>query len=99
LKWFRKREMGKGIFAAGLGMAAGALALGAVGLTASASLVAWQNPGFLLGAGNGIARWLENAESGSGVEKALYRLMKLPGRDSRGERRKRISPPGSFINR
>jgi hypothetical protein len=38
-----------------------------------------QNPGFLLGAGNGLARWLENAESGSGVEKALYRLMKLPG--------------------
>jgi hypothetical protein len=30
-------------------------------------------------AGNGIARWLENAESGSGVEKALYRLMKLLG--------------------
>jgi hypothetical protein len=79
LKWFRKREMGKSISAAGLKMAAGALALGAVGLTASASLVIWQNPGFLLGAGNGIARWLENAESGSGVEKALYRLMKLPG--------------------
>ena len=60
-------------------MALGAMTLGAVGLTASASLVAWQSPGFLLGAGNGIARWLENAESGSGVEKALYRLMKLPG--------------------
>jgi hypothetical protein len=41
-------------------------------------VVVWQSPGFLLGAGNGIARWLENAESGSGVEKALYRLMKLP---------------------
>jgi hypothetical protein len=49
LKWFRKREMGKSISAAGLKMAAGALALGAVGLTASASLVIWQNPGFLLG--------------------------------------------------
>ena len=93
MKWFRKREMGKGIFAAGLGMAAGALALGAVGLTASASLVAWQNPGFLLGAGNGIARWLENAESGSGVEKALYRLMKLPGGEILFRRSPRESRP------
>jgi hypothetical protein len=60
-------------------MGLGTLALGTVGLTASASLVYWQTPGLLLGAGNGIARWLENAESGSGVEKALFRLMKLPG--------------------
>ena len=51
----------------------------AVSLGASASLIYWQSPGLLLGAGNGIARWLENAESGSGVERALYRLMKLPG--------------------
>jgi len=70
---------GKRFSAAGLRMGLGAMALGALCLTASASLVVWQNPGFLLGAGNGIARWLENAESGSGVEKALYRLMKLPG--------------------
>ena len=51
----------------------------ALTLTASASLIYWQNPGLLLGAGNGIVNWLENAESGSGVEKALYRMMKLPG--------------------
>ncbi|MDR3776749.1 MAG: hypothetical protein P4K97_07620 [Terracidiphilus sp.] len=84
MKWFRKREFVKSISASGLGMGLstlglGALALGTLGLTASASLVYWQSPGFLLGAGNGIARWLENAESGSGVEKALFRLMKLPG--------------------
>jgi tetratricopeptide (TPR) repeat protein len=56
-----------------------AMVFGAVALSASASLIAWQNPGLLLGAGNGLARWLENTEAGSGVEKALYRLMKLPG--------------------
>jgi len=60
-------------------MALGAFALGAVALTASASLVYWQNPGLLLGAGNGLSTWLENSEAGSGVEKALFRLMKLPG--------------------
>jgi tetratricopeptide (TPR) repeat protein len=70
---------GKKRSAARFRMSAAALGLAAAGLTASASLAVWQNPGLLLGAGNGIARWLENAESGSGVEKALYRLMKLPG--------------------
>jgi tetratricopeptide (TPR) repeat protein len=65
--------------ASGLRIGLGAMALSAAALTASASLVAWQSPGLLLGAGNGIARWLENAVAGSGVESALYRLMKLPG--------------------
>jgi len=64
----------------GLLVAAGiAAALGSASLCAYGSLVVWQSPGLLLGAGNSISRWLENAESGSGVEKALYRLMKLPG--------------------
>src|SRR5580704_3422423 len=57
----------------GIAFVAGATSLGAFG-----SFVYWQSPGLLLGAGNGIAHWLANAESGSGVEKALYRLMKLP---------------------
>lgn len=71
--------LGKRSSAPSLRVALGILSMSALGLTASASLAYWQNPGFLLGAGNGIARWLENAESGSGVEKALYRLMRLPG--------------------
>jgi len=84
LKWFREcgvtgkdRVVMAGT--AGLRIGVGAMILSAVGVTASASLIYWQNPGFLLGAGNGIGRWLENSEAGSGVEKALYRLMKLPG--------------------
>jgi Flp pilus assembly protein TadD len=52
--------------------------IGAASLATFGSIAYLQGPGFLLGAGNGITRWLENAESGSGVEKALYRLMKLP---------------------
>jgi len=85
LKWFPERDISKKLVsvaeahASGLRIGLGAVALTAAALTASASLVVWQSPGLLLGAGNGIARWLENAESGSGVEKALYRLMKLPG--------------------
>ncbi|MGA7832216.1 MAG: hypothetical protein WCA21_14760 [Terracidiphilus sp.] len=55
------------------------MVFGVAALTASASLIYWQNPGLLLGAGNGLSRWLENAEAGSGVERALYRMMKLPG--------------------
>jgi len=69
-------------------IALGAIVFGAAALSASASLIVWQNPGLLLGAGNGLARWLENAEAGSGVEKALYRLMKLP----RGEALYKRSP-------
>jgi hypothetical protein len=85
LKWFPERDISKKLVsvaeahASGLRIGLGAVALTAAALTASASLVVWQSPGLLLGAGNGIARWLENAESGSGVEKALYRMMKLPG--------------------
>ena len=71
------------ILRAGIAFAVSATSLGAFG-----SFVCWQSPGLLLGAGNGIAHWLANAESGSGVEKALYRLMKLPG----GEALYRRSP-------
>jgi hypothetical protein len=47
----------------------------------------------LLGAGNSISRWLENAEAGSGVEKALYRLMKLPGGEALYRRSPRETRP------
>jgi tetratricopeptide (TPR) repeat protein len=70
-----------------------AIALGAAALSTSASLIVWQNPGLLLGAGNGLARWLENAEAGSGVEKALYRLMKLPGGEALYRRSPRETRP------
>ena len=85
MKWFLEREFSKELISeakertAGLRIGMAATALGAAALTASASLVVWQNPGLLLGAGSSLSRWLENAESGSGVENALYRLMKLPG--------------------
>jgi tetratricopeptide (TPR) repeat protein len=86
LKWFRE---GKVSFGAGLAVTA----LGAAGLTASASLLVWQSPGLLLGPGNGIVLWLENAESGSGVEHALYRLMKLPGGEALYRRSPRETRP------
>jgi tetratricopeptide (TPR) repeat protein len=70
-----------------------AVALGTAALTASASLIYLQGPGLLLGAGNGIVRWLENAEAGSGVERALYRAMKLPGGDALYRRSPRETRP------
>jgi tetratricopeptide (TPR) repeat protein len=96
LKWFpeRNRKTKKGNSGAtGLRIAVGALALGAAAMTASASLIAWQSPGMMLGAGNSLARWLENAEAGSGVEKALYRLMKLPGGEALYRRSPRETRP------
>ena len=99
MKWFLERGFSKMHFSAaklpafGLRIGLSAVALGAVALTASATVVVWQSPGFLLGAGNGIARWLENAESGSGVEKALYRLMKLPGGEALFRRSPRETRP------
>jgi tetratricopeptide (TPR) repeat protein len=91
LKWFREGE--KEVCASGLKIGLGAVVLGAAALTASASLVVWQNPGLLLGPGNGIASWLENAESGSGVEKVLYRVMKLPGGEALYRRSPRETRP------
>jgi tetratricopeptide (TPR) repeat protein len=96
LKWFPERNSRtdkSNSGATGLKIALGAMALGTVALSASASLIVWQSPGLLLGAGNGIARWLENAEAGSGVEKALYRLMKLPGGDALYRRSPQESRP------
>jgi tetratricopeptide (TPR) repeat protein len=75
------------------GVALGVIVLAAAALTASASLIAWQNPGFLLGTGNGLSRWMENAEAGSGVEKALFRLMKLPGGEALYRRSPREARP------
>ena len=77
----------------GIEIALGAAAVGVFCVTASASMVVFQSPGFLLGAGNSIAQWLANAESGSGVEKALYRLMKLPGGEALYRRSPRESRP------
>jgi len=70
-----------------------AFVVGTTSLCAFGSLLNWQSPGLLLGAGNGIARWLANAESGSGVEKALYRLMKLPGGEALYRRSPRETRP------
>jgi Flp pilus assembly protein TadD len=70
-----------------------AFVVGTTSLCAFGSLLNWQSPGLLLGAGNGIARWLANAESGSGVEKALYRLMKLPGGEAFYRRSPRETRP------
>jgi len=96
LKWFPERNYRNdesNIVATGIRVALGAIAIGVAAMTASASLIAWQNPGLLLGAGNGLARWLENAEAGSGVEKALYRLMKLPGGEALYRRSPRETRP------
>ncbi|MGO9637833.1 MAG: hypothetical protein ACLPSO_07815 [Terracidiphilus sp.] len=96
MKWFPEqnyRTDESSIGATGIRIALGAMVFGAAAMTASASLIVWQNPGLLLGAGNGLARWLENAEAGSGVEKALYRLMKLPGGEALYRRSPRETRP------
>ena len=96
MKWFLERKTlmnEKNSGTNGLRIALGAITFGAAALTASASLITWQNPGLLLGAGNGLARWLENAEAGSGVEKALYRLMKLPSGEALYRRSPREARP------
>ncbi|MGD0547735.1 MAG: hypothetical protein ABR991_07875, partial [Terracidiphilus sp.] len=96
MKWFleRKQKMNdKFSYTIRARIALGAIALGIVTLTSSASLIAWQSPGLLLGAGNGLSRWMENAEAGSGVEKALFRLMKLPGGEALYRRSPREARP------
>jgi tetratricopeptide (TPR) repeat protein len=70
-----------------------AFVVGATSLCAFGTLLQWQSPGLLLGAGNGIANWLTTAESGSGVEKALYRLMSLPGGEALYRRSPRETRP------
>jgi tetratricopeptide (TPR) repeat protein len=96
LKWFLERKTlmsEKNSGTTGMRVVWGTVVLGAATLTASASLIAWQNPGLLLGAGNGLSRWMENAEAGSGVEKALFRLMKLPGGEALYRRSPREARP------
>jgi hypothetical protein len=96
LKWFpehKRRTDESNIGATGLKIALGAMIAGAGAFSASASLIVWQSPGLLLGAGNSLTRWLENAEAGSGVEKALYRLMKLPGGEALYRRSPREARP------
>jgi predicted Zn-dependent protease len=52
-------------------------------LIACASLGAirplWHGLPLLFAPGHGIARWIENVQAGSEIEKALYRAMQLPG--------------------
>ncbi len=79
--------------ARGLRWAGISAVVSATGLCGFGAVLQWQSPGLLLGAGNGIARWLANAESGSGVEKALYRLMKLPGGEAMYRRSPRETRP------
>ncbi len=49
------------------------------GIAAGASHLLHFSGGIFFASGQGFARWIENVESGSAVEKALYRLMQLPG--------------------
>ena len=96
MKWFpehKRRTDKSNIGATGLKVALGAMIVGAGAFSASASLIVWQSPGLLLGAGSSLTRWLENAEAGSGVEKALYRLMKLPGGEALYRRSPREARP------
>lgn len=73
MKWFRNQKRRAVILSASLLLMASA--------GAKASYSHWSSLGVFLGGKDGVHGWLENAESGSGVEKALYRLMKLPGGD------------------
>ncbi len=93
MKWFRERAGLRGTRASFTPVGVAMLAAAAACVTASASLVYWQSPGLMLGAGNGLGRWLENAESGSGVERALYRLMTLPGGEAFYRRSAREARP------
>jgi len=72
----------------------------AAGVGAEAGVRLWpsllRNGAFLLGsgrlAGQGFARWIENVEAGSGAEKALFRLMQVPGGEFLFRR-----PPGESV--
>jgi len=100
LKWFLERRHDRRQWMSNFNfdmkrtrVGVGAIVLGAAALSASASLIAWQNPGLLLGAGNGLTRWMENSEAGSATEKALFRLMKLPGGEALYRRSPREARP------
>lgn len=70
MKWSRR-------CAAPSAILCGALLTG--GIAAGASHLLQLPLGIFFAPGHGFKRWIENVESGSGVEKALYRLMQLPG--------------------
>jgi len=70
LKWFREHETQLGWSAVAVLLTAG------LGATAGRTL---RDADLLFQSGHGLARWIDNVEGGSGVENALFRLMKLPG--------------------
>ena len=72
MKWFRDRGVR-------MGWAAAILLTAAV--CAGASQLLLRPAGLLFAFGGGFARWIENVQSGSDVEKALYRVMQLPGEE------------------
>ena len=65
----------------------------ALGLGSVASLACIVDPGLLLGPGNSVSDWVQNAVSGSGVEQALFRLMTVPGGEILFRRSPRESRP------
>ena len=70
MKWFPDRRVRTGSIAA----------LAALVALAAALPQALRHPADLLFvSGQGFARWIENVQGGSDIEKALYRLMQLPG--------------------
>ncbi len=71
MKWFRNRRLR---FVA---TSAGTLLLAAMSLAAVRPLLHVSS--LLFAPGHGFDRWTENVPSGSDIEKALYRLMDLPG--------------------
>jgi predicted Zn-dependent protease len=71
LKWFPDRAWLRGI-CCGVLLAGGLAAAGASHLLRLPA-------GVFPAPGRGFARWIEHVEADSGLEKALYRLMQLPG--------------------
>ena len=67
MKWFRKAPLFWAV-----------LPLTAVSLSAAA---VWQGVPLRFNFSSGWSRWIENVPANSDVEKALYRLMQLPGGD------------------
>ncbi len=70
MKWFRNR-LPRIVVVAGVLLAA------FVSMAAIRPLIHIHS--LLFAPGHGVARWIDNVSSGSDVEKALYRLMDLPG--------------------
>jgi cellulose synthase operon protein C len=73
LKWFRERGLRV------ISLCTGALLTVCVCVGAVRPL--WRGTPLLSTPGHGIERWIENVQSGSEIEQALYRTMQLPGGD------------------